>query len=391
MIRVGFVHEDHEGWLGGQHYFRNLLSAIEELPGREIEAVVFTGRGVAEQRLAGSPGTAVVRSALLSPGTPQSLGRRLVRRLGSRDLVLERLLERHDIAVLSHSGHLGAGARIPAIGWIPDFQFLRLPEFFQPEDRERRIARSRDYCSSCACILLSSHQAQQDLRQFFPAGADRSRVLQFVADVRFDERQPGAGELQRRYGFTGEYLLVTNQFWAHKNHAVIVEALRVLRERGRRALVLATGLTHDHRQPGYFESLVEQARRCGVEDRLRILGVVPRQDLLGLMRDAAALINPSLFEGWSTVAEEARSLGKRIILSDIPVHREQDPPGAMYFPPQDPQALAAAISEMLGSADPVQSARLMDEARALLPGRRRDFARNYQGIAAEVARAGRAR
>lgn len=388
MIRVGFVHEHHEGWLGGLYYFRNLLSAVAGLPDREIEAVVVAGSRVPEQQLAGLSRTEVVHSPFLNPRTPQSFARRLFRRVSSRDLALERLLRRHQVAVLSHSGHLGRGARIPAIGWIPDFQFLHYPEFFQPEELRRRIAQSADLCRNCACVLLSSHHAQQDLQGFSAAGAAKSRVLQFVADATFAADLPGARELRQRYGFAGDYLLVTNQFWAHKNHAVIVEALRVLRARGRSAVVLATGHTNDHRQPGYFDTLMDLARSSGVEDRFRVLGIVPRADLLGLMRDAAALINPSLFEGWSTVAEEAKSLGKRIILSDIAVHREQDPRGALYFPARDAESLAAAMETMLGTADPDQAAGMMAEAREQLPQRRRAFARAYQEIVMEVVRAG---
>jgi len=391
MLRVGFVHEYHEGWLGGLNYFRNLLSAIERLPGRSIEAVVFAGSSLPEHHVNGLSNTEVVRSSLLNPGTPRSFARRLLKRVSARDLALEWLLRRHGIAVLSHSGYLGSGGRIPAIGWIPDFQFLHLQDFFQPDELKRRIAQSRDVCRFCECVLLSSHDAQGDLKNFSPACAEKSRVLQFVADVSFDERKPSGLELQQRYGFTGDYLLVTNQFWAHKNHNVIIEALRVLRARGRKVTVLATGHTHDHRQPQYFDSLMRAAKDSRVDDCFRVLGVLPREDLLGLMRDAVALLNPSLFEGWSTVVEEAKSLGKRIILSDIAVHREQAPRDGLYFPARDAEALAGAMEEAMAAVDRVQAARMMEEARELLPQRRRAFAQNYQEIVMEVASAGPAR
>jgi glycosyltransferase involved in cell wall biosynthesis len=83
----------------------------------------------------------------------------------------------------------------------------------------------------------------------------------------------------------------------------------------------------------------------GVIDRFRILGHIPRMDQLQLMRASIAVIQPSRFEGWSTVVEDARALGKPILLSDFPVHREQDPNGARFFPLQDAGALAQAISE----------------------------------------------
>ena len=67
-------------------------------------------------------------------------------------------------------------------------------------------------------------------------------------------------------------------------------------------------------------------RRFGtyhLEKNFIFLGVIPYKDVLGLMRAAVAVINPSVMEGWSTTVEEAKSLGLPLILSDIPVHREQ--------------------------------------------------------------------
>ena len=37
------------------------------------------------------------------------------------------------------------------------------------------------------------------------------------------------------------------------------------------------------------------------------------------------MINPSLFEGWSSTVEECKSVGKNMILSDLNVHKEQYP------------------------------------------------------------------
>ena len=77
------------------------------------------------------------------------------------------------------------------------------------------------------------------------------------------------------------------------------------------------------------------------EKLFRPLGVVPYRDMLGLMRHAVAVINPSLFEGWSTSVEEAKSMGKAVVLSDIPVHREQAPGRGLFFDPRDPDAAVA--------------------------------------------------
>lgn len=387
MIRVAFIFQYNEGWLGGLNYFRNLVSAIAALQNPEVEPVIFAGGDIPEQQLTGLPKAQLVRSRLLDPASFLWRMRMFLRRALTRDVLLEMLLRWHGVEVMSHSGVIGRGASIPAIGWIPDFQHFRMPEFYRDAERTMWTAHIRDVCTYCNCVLLSSHAAQQDLKDFSPACAEKSRVLQFVADAVFDGSQTNSTELQRKYEFSGRYFLVPNQFWAHKNHRVVIEALAILRKRGQELLVLATGNTHDHRQPGYFASLLDYARKMDVHDCFRVLGIVPRQDLMGLMHDAVALINPSLFEGWSTSVEEAKSLGKRIILSDIPVHREQNPADAIFFPPADPDALADAMQVLYCAHDPARSAESMGKAQGMLAQRRREFAAAYQDIVCEVVRA----
>jgi glycosyltransferase involved in cell wall biosynthesis len=378
--RIAFIFQHNEGWLGGLNYFRNLISAIDGLTNRKIEAVIFVSNDTPEQQLAGLPKTEIVRSRLLNNDSLFMTMRQWSWRLFPHDIILERLLLKHKINVMSHSGSLGRDSRIPSIGWIPDFQHFYLPEFYKGDEISRRTVENRYVCMQSNVVLLSSYDAQKDLKRFFPEFAAKSKVLQFVANVEFDESRTSGEELQQKYGFKGSFFLVANQFWAHKNHMVVIEALHNLRKNGREMLVLATGNTHDHRQPEFFQALLNRVKELNVEDCFKVLGVVPKADLMGLMHDTVALINPSLFEGWSSGVEEAKSLGKRIILSDIAVHQEQDPPGALFFPPSDAHALAVAMSKMISGNDPVRNHEMMMKAREALPQRRQDFARAYQDI-----------
>jgi glycosyltransferase involved in cell wall biosynthesis len=165
---------------------------------------------------------------------------------------------------------------------------------------------------------------------------------------------------------------------------VLFEALRLLRDRGNRTVLVAPGEVHDSRRPGYFASLLTRAHELGVGGSFRSLGVLPHSHVAGLMRDAVAVINPSRFEGWSTTVEEAKSLGKRVVLSDIEVHKEQDPPGGIYFHSDDVAALADAMSLLLVERDPAEDERRAGEARQALPDRTVQFAKTYEGFVAEA-------
>jgi glycosyltransferase involved in cell wall biosynthesis len=138
-----------------------------------------------------------------------------------------------------------------------------------------------------------------------------------------------------------------------------------------------TGLTHDPRNPHFFVNLSAYAAEKRVADMFSILGLVPYSDLMGLMTNSIAVINPSRFEGWSTSVEEAKSLGKSILLSDIPVHREQNPEYGQYFGVDDPAALADLIDETRVAYDQALDNRRQENAKYVLPLRIRKFAEKY--------------
>ena len=76
-----------------------------------------------------------------------------------------------------------------------------------------------------------------------------------------------------------------------------------------------------------------------------------RKKQLCIMKNAAFIVQPSLCEGWGTVLEDAKVVDKAVLLSDIPVHREQKNEKCTRFDPHDPDALADLIVATAERAD----------------------------------------
>ena len=183
--------------------------------------------------------------------------------------------------------------------------------------------------------------------------------------------------------------MIPNQFWIHKNHKVAFEAIKILRDRHLDPYLVCTGHTSDVRQPGNFQLLCDYIKDHNLENRIRILGFIPRQEQLHIMRGAMAIVQPSLFEGWSTVVEDARALGIPLFLSDLPVHREQDPPGAVYFDPNNSEMLADELAKGWDALCPGPSrvreeAALADQEELIA-----QYARTFLHIVQELLQMGR--
>jgi glycosyltransferase involved in cell wall biosynthesis len=351
VIRVAFVLEAHN-WLGGISYYRNLLSALALVSPKRIQPVVFLGTDVPDEIAANYSDAEIVRTTLLNPDRPYGLVRRVIRKLaGQHDVLLTELLIRHSIQVLSHySGRILRTSRIKTISWIPDFQHIHLPAFFPASQREMRQSTFADLIERSDLVVVSSDVARQDVAQFFPMALSKSAALRFVPRVDSFPKPLPIADLKAKYGFDTGYFFLPNQFWVHKNHQVVIEALRHLRGQGIPVTVLATGDTADYRQPEYFAELLARVKQFDLNDAFRPLGVVPFHDLLSLMHYSLAVINPSLYEGWSTSVEEAKAMGKTVILSNIPVHKEQSPASAMFFAPNDPLELSRHMRAVLTAA-----------------------------------------
>ena len=250
--------------------------------------------------------------------------------------------------------------------------------------RRRRIRRRDRWfaqlASFCHRVIVSSEDARRDLVKFRPSSERKARVLRFVAGLTTAPDEPGGRDILQRYGIDGPYFHLPNQFWIHKNHAVVIEALGVVRARGRSIRVVATGNTTDSRRPGHLQELLDRAVTLGCADDFNVLGLLPYADLVGLMHSSMALINPSFFEGWSTTVEEAKSIGKTIILSDIPVHREQAPDYAHFFDPKSPVQLADSLIEVADAYSLDRDMSRFAIAQENLPAKIQAFAARFEDI-----------
>jgi glycosyltransferase involved in cell wall biosynthesis len=371
MIRVGFPPLGGQSWQGGRNYLWNLLQATLLLgEERRIQPVLMSRAGDAEELSLAGVERFVRQGLLASPRVVRAgaLGRYLI----GRDLVEERWLLRARIDVFSHGGPLGR-TRVPWIFWVPDVQHRHFPEFFSRFERTLRDMFFKSALRDAALVVTSSAAARDDLLQAYGASATPIRVLHFVASPRVDlSTLPTRAQLR----VPPRYFHLPNQFWKHKNHAVVIEALAQTPD----VVVLATGAKEDYRNPRHYDELMARVRELGLSERFRHLGMVSHEELIALMYHSVAIINPSLFEGWSSTVEEAKSLGKRVLLSDIAVHREQAPARGQFFPANDPTALGALLLDAWNSDDEATEKAATSAAARDLPERQRSFGTAYQDL-----------
>ena len=240
------------------------------------------------------------------------------------------------------------GAACAVVGYLYDFQHRHLPAFFSPQAIRLRDQQFRYQLDHTDVVIVNARSVVDDAQHFMPGTHAQLVALPFTPATNKEwlVEVPGVAA---RYGITGRYFIICNQFWKHKDHLTAFKSFARFRKDYPDVELVCTGSTEDARARGHFASLLEEIAKLGIEQRVRILGLIPKRDQVELLKGAIALIQPTLFEGGpgGGSAYDAIGVDVPVILSDIPVNREVDCGRVSFFPAGDDKALTVCLLESM--------------------------------------------
>lgn len=238
------------------------------------------------------------------------------------------------------------------IYWIPDFQDSYFQGLFTDNDLLSRKQRGEKVAESENPLVLSSLSCYNDFCKFYPEKKHGGvYVVPFVSAIEDEVRvltNSKIDEILDKYELKyKKYVLISNQFWQHKNHIVVFKAIEkyVSENPENEVKFVFTGILRDYRNSAYIDLIKGIAEKQEIKKHIAILGFIDRAEQLAIMKEAEYIIQPSLFEGWGTVVEDAKVLDKTILLSDIPVHHEQKNNKCIIFDPYNETELAELIDK----------------------------------------------
>lgn len=238
------------------------------------------------------------------------------------------------------------------VSWIADFQHCYFPEYFEERELNARNKSFSIIAKSQNPLVLSSYDSYSDLQKFFNADRENVFIVHFTSFIQKEINQAKEcnDDVLNKYKLSNtKYCIICNQFWAHKNHLVVFEAIKIISNNNPNLDLkfVFTGELSDRRNPEYIKKIIQITRQPDVSERVQILGFIDRIEQLVLMKNASFIIQPSLFEGWGTTVEDAKVLGKIVLLSNIPVHKEQMDINCKLFKKNDAVSLVNLILSTL--------------------------------------------
>ena len=275
-------------------------------------------------------------------------------------LVLPGWLARAGLDLVHYPGHDGPLiGRTPAVVTIHDLSWLTDPGLH----RGRRVLRARLVLSRlarrAAAIIVPSEATAAVVTARLGIGRERMHITPLAPASPFRPVEADAAHVvAARLDVPAGAFLFVGTIEPRKNLAAVLDALVILRRTEQAARLVVVG------ERGWAISLPAEIRRRGLGAAVTWRRGVSDADLAAIMSSAAALVAPSLDEGFGLPVVEAMAVGLPVITSRSGAQAEIAGDAALIVDPRDPDAIASAMRALSGGAAAAADLRTRGLARA---------------------------
>lgn len=211
------------------------------------------------------------------------------------------------------------------------------PEIKKGDAFFRRERHLKNFLAPAVAVIVDAEQSVGVIAARY--GVDRCKLqpMPFGPSPSIaEEHSAPSVSVLKQYDLEPGYFFYPAQLWAHKNHIRILQALSLLRERGKRFHAVFAGGNQ-----GNQEHIKREIERLGLSDQVSMLGFVPGTAMRALFESAHAIVMPSYFGPTNIPPLEAWMLGKPLIYTAW--FSEQVGDAAICVDPDNAEALADAM------------------------------------------------
>ena len=236
------------------------------------------------------------------------------------------------------SGELPIGIRqsgIKSVVTIHDLIFLRHPEFYHWIDTKIYAWKFRQTLREADHIIAISECTKRDILAYGKVDERKISVIYQSCAPKFSVSQSAMP--------SNRYILSVGSIEARKNILLAVKALPYLPE--------AVSLVIVGQHTPYTDEVIAYAKKEGLTHRIKIMHGVSDEELPKLYAGAEAFVYPSRYEGFGIPIIEAISCGLPVVACTGSCLEEAGGPDALYVDPDDAEAMAQAIKQVLRGAE----------------------------------------
>jgi glycosyltransferase involved in cell wall biosynthesis len=216
-----------------------------------------------------------------------------------------------------------------------------------PEVREFNEFRKRELLfsqviSQSFITLTDSPMLSENASKFY--GVDPAILISmpYGPSPDLDFNTNSISEIREHYKLPDSYFFYPAQFWPHKNHIRILEALFLLNNEDKIMHVVFSG-----GDKGNIDYIINKAKSLSLTDQIHILGLVPSSHMKSLFEGSSGVIMPTYFGPTNMPPLEAWGLGVPLIYSKHLVGQAED--AALLVDPDSSESLALSMVKITQS------------------------------------------
>jgi glycosyltransferase involved in cell wall biosynthesis len=264
---------------------------------------------------------------------------------------LQRYLQKRPATIFHATEHLLPRLDSPTVLTVHDLIFERYPQHHTQRNRLFLHVGMPLFVRAASAVIAVSRHTRRDLVELYGADPAKIRVVYEGVDSRFQPASaPEVERIRKKYSPERPYLLMVGTLEPRKNHAAALRALTRLKAWGWPHRLLLVG-----GRGWQFEPIRRQIEASGLGDDVAFAGYIADDDLPPLYTGAAAVLVPSLYEGFGFPVLEAQACGAPVVCSNASSLPEVAGGAALLIEPEDDEALAHAVHLLLSQPPAAQT------------------------------------
>jgi glycosyltransferase involved in cell wall biosynthesis len=277
-------------------------------------------------------------------GLPISLWRKTAARLDSNVRALTGA--KCDLWVCPNHERYVFRAPISALGTVHDLMHRyerRFPEVSASGEYEAREFHFSETCRWAKGVLVDSELGKRQLVESYRIDPAKVFVLPYIAPpwiYEYDGKDDAS--VRAKYELPPKYFFYPAQFYRHKNHSALIDAVARMRSLNPDVKLVLVGAKERN---GYGD-VKKQVTDLDLADNVIFLGYAEDREMAALYHQARALVMPTYFGPTNIPQLEAFALGCPVATSRIYGIPEQVGDAALLFDPTSVNEIQTCLSRL---------------------------------------------
>jgi glycosyltransferase involved in cell wall biosynthesis len=327
---------------GGSTFQHSLLAALAQFHGSH-QFYLFDNVGASKNYYPGL--TVIPLQKYVGTRIIDKIMRRIDRVAVARSYksFLNRAIRTHHIDIMWFISPVYQQVDIPYIYTVWDLQHRLQPYFPEVSVTGSTYAARESHYSNviprASYVIIGNQEGKDEVMRFYGVPDNRVKIVPLPTPAFALKNDVHDQSFNARFKVSRPYLFYPAQFWPHKNHVVMLHAIKILHDQHN----IDFDIVFTGSDKGNLKYIQEVTAVLGLQDRVHFLGFVTQQELIWLYKNAFALVFPSYFGPDNIPPLEAFGLACPALVADVPGMKLQLGDAALFFDPASEVDLAQKI------------------------------------------------